>query len=120
MKLLIKNISDLNDLLMQGESLEAFERFYHEEVVIQINDEAPVKGKATNRKIQEMEMNNTVEFKSAKPLKVTIGEQTTMVEWHINYEHKVYGERNYTQVAVQDWKEGLIVKEKLYYGIKRT
>ena len=113
----MENVSNLNDLLMQGENLQALERFYHDEVIIQRNDEAPIKGKATNRKIQQIELNDIVEFKSAKPLKVTIGEQTTMVEWHLNYEHRLYGERNYSQVAVQDWSEGLIIKEKLYCGI---
>jgi len=116
----MEKVSDLNDLLMQGESLEALERFYHDDVVIQRNDEAPIKGKATNRKIQQTALNDIVEFKSAKPLKVTIGEQTTMVEWHLNYEHRLDGERNYSQVAVQDWEEGRIIKEKLYCGIKIT
>lgn len=120
MKLLIEKVSDLNDLLMEGESLQALDRFYHQEVVIQKNDEAPVKGKATNRKIMESELNDILEFKSAKPLHVAFGEQTTMVEWHLNYKHRRYGERNYTQVAVQDWKEGLIIKEKLYCEIKIT
>ena len=116
MNLLIENVSDLNDLLMQGEVQEAFEKFYHEDVVIQLNDDTPVKGKSANRKLKESQLKNIIEFKSAKPLKVTIGEQTTMVEWQLHDQHKVYGERNFTQVAVQDWKKGLIIKEKLYCG----
>ena len=119
MNLLIESISDLNDLIMQGEALEAFEKFYHEDVVIQHNDEAPVKGKEANRVLKENEINKIVEFKSAKPLKVTIGEQTTMVEWELNDEHKDYGERSFTQVAVQDWNQGLVIKEKLYCGNKQ-
>jgi len=39
-----------------------------------------------------------------------------MVEWHFDYTHKDWGIRNYTQVAVQDWKDGKIVKEKFYYA----
>ena len=116
MNVLIERISDLNDLIMQGEAEEAFERFYHEDVVIQYNDEKPVKGKDVIRKIKKTELQDIIELKSAKPLKVTIGEQTTMVEWQLNDEHRLYGERNYTQVAVQDWKQGLIIKEKMYCG----
>ncbi len=119
MKLLIEKVSDLNDLIMQGEAQEAFEKFYHEDVVMQFNDEKPVKGKEAIRKLKETELNDIIEFKSAKPLKVTIGEQTTMVEWEFNDQHRVYGERNYTQVAVQDWKQGLIIKEKMYCGNKQ-
>ena len=116
MNLLIENVSDLNDLLMQGEVQEAFEKFYHEDVVIQLNDETPVKGKAANRKLKENELENIIEFKSAKPLKVTIGEQTTMVEWQLHDQHKYFGERHFTQVAVQDWNQGQVIKEKLYCG----
>ncbi len=118
MNLLIEKISDLNDMIMQGASLEAFERFYDENIVIQVNDESPIIGKGLNRITKENHFNNIVEFKSAKPLKVTIGEQSTMVEWHLNYEHRLYGERCYTQVTVQDWKDGKIIKEKLYCGNK--
>lgn len=116
MKLLIEKISDLNDLLMQGETEEAFENFYHDEIVTQVNDEVPVIGKSANRKLKKRQINDIVEFKSAKPLKVTIGEQSTMVEWHMNYKHKVHGERCYTQVAVHDWKDGKVIREKLYCG----
>jgi len=105
---------------MQGETQEAFEKFYHEDVEIQLNDEIPVKGKKENRKLKESELNNILEFKSAKPLKVTIGEQTTMVEWQFNYKHRIFGERNYTQVAVQDWVQGQVIREKLYCGNKQT
>jgi len=116
MKVLIENVSDLNDMIMQGEVQEAFEKFYHNNVVIQYNDEEPVIGKAANRKIKEADLNNILEFKCAKPLKVTIGEQATMVEWQFQDEHKVFGERKFTQVAVQDWDQGLVIKEKLYCG----
>ena len=42
-----------------------------------------------------------------------------MVEWELNDEHKDFGERNFTQVAVQDWNQGLVIKEKLYCGNKQ-
>lgn len=118
MHALIERISDLNDLIMLGEFKEAFEQFYHDDLIYQFNDEHPVKGKAVIRKLKENELNDIIEFKSAKPLKVTIGEQTTMVEWELNDQHRIHGDRNYTQVTVQDWKQGLIIKEKMYCGSK--
>lgn len=101
---------------MQGKIQQAFEKFYHNDVVIQYNDEDPVIGKEANRKLKESDLSNIVEFKCAKPLKVTIGERATMVEWQFQDEHKVFGERNFTQVAVHDWDKGLVIKEKLYCG----
>ena len=103
---------------MQGENLKAIEKFYHNDIVVQRNDELPLIGKERNREKVQSEQKNIVDFKSAKPLKVTIGEKTTMVEWQLNYEHRMEGEKNYTQVAVQDWEDGLIIKEKVYCGNK--
>ena len=51
-----------------------------------------------------------------KPLKVAVGEGTTMVEWQLTLELKEGSEQQYTQVAVQEWKDGHIVKEKFYFG----
>ena len=116
MNTLLDNISTINDMILQGQALEAFEQFYHDDVVMQENDQPEVIGKAINRQREEDFFGAITEFRGAKPLKVTVGENTTMVEWHFDYTHKEWGERNYTQIAVQEWKDNKIVKEKFYYG----
>ena len=116
MNTLLDNISTINDMILQGQALEAFDQFYHDDVVMQENDQPEVIGKAINRQREEDFFGAITEFRGAKPLKVTVGENTTMVEWHFDYTHKEWGERNYTQIAVQEWKDNKIVKEKFYYG----
>ena len=116
MNTLLEKISNINDMILQGKALEAFENYYHEDVVMQENDNPAIKGKDANRKREEEIFASITEFRGAQPLKVTIGEDTTMVEWHFDYTHKDWGVKNYTQVAVQDWKDGKIIKEKFYYG----
>ena len=105
-----------NVLLSMATALEAFDQFYHDDVVMQENDNPIVEGKVANRQREEDFFGAITEFRGAQPLKVTIGENTTMVEWHFDYTHKDWGIKNYTQVAVQDWKDGKIIKEKFYYG----
>ena len=116
MKTLIEKISTINDMILQGNALEAFDEFYHDDIVMQENDNTEFVGKELNRKREEEFFSSITDFRSARPLKVTIGENTTMVEWHFDYTHKDWGIKNYTQVAVQDWKDGKIIKEKFYYG----
>ncbi|WP_228530336.1 SnoaL-like domain-containing protein [Tamlana sp. I1] len=113
---LIEKISEVNDLILQGKSLEAFEMFYHDDVIIQENDNPECIGKCLNRKREEAFFESITEFRCAKPLKVTVGENITMVEWHYDYTHKDWGVKNYNQVAVQEWKDGKIIKERFYYG----
>ncbi|WP_420387211.1 SnoaL-like domain-containing protein [Roseivirga sp.] len=116
MATLLENISDLNDLILQGKAMEAFEKYYHEDVIMQENDMPATIGKEANRKREEEFFGNITEFRGAKPLKVAIGEGVTMVEWHYDYTHREWGIRNYTQISVQEWKDGQIIKEKFYYA----
>ncbi len=116
MTTLLENISDLNHLVLQGKAMEAFEKYYHEEVVMQENENPPTVGKAANRQREQAFFAAIREFRGAQPLKVTVGDGITMVEWHYDYTHHDWGVRNYRQISVQEWRDGKIIKEKFYYG----
>ena len=115
MSSLLEKINDLNQLVLQGKVMEAFETYYHESVVMQENESEPTVGKEANRQREEEFSRNLLEFRSARPLKVVTGEHISMVEWHYDFTHKEWGVRNYKQVSVQEWKDGKIIKEKFYY-----
>ncbi len=116
MNRLIEKISAVNDLILQGEFLAVLKDYYHDNVVVQNNDHPEFVGKALNIKRGKAFLATITEFRCAKPLKVAVGEKTTMVEWYLDYTHKTLGDRKYTQVAVQEWQDGKIIKEKFYYG----
>lgn len=116
MNTLLEKISDLNDLVLQGKTMEAFEKYYHDDVVMQENENAPTIGKEANRQREEAFYASITEFREAKPLKVALGEGITMVQWHYDYTHKDWGVRNYVQVSVQEWKDGKIIKEQFFYA----
>lgn len=116
METLLNHITNLNDLVLQGKALEAFDKYYHDDVVMQENENAPTIGKLANRK-RELEFFDAItEFRSARPIRVTIGENTTMVQWQYDYTHREWGIRNYTQISVQEWRDGKIVREQFFYG----
>ena len=116
MTTLLEKIGDLNDLVLKGKALEAFDRYYHEDVVMQENESKPTIGKEANRKREEEFFSSISEFRNARPLKVTVGEDVSMVQWHYDYTHKEWGVRNYIQVSVQEWKHGKIIREQFFYG----
>jgi SnoaL-like domain len=116
MTTLIEKINDLNNLVLQGKPLDAFEKYYHDDVVMQENENIPTRGKVANRKREEEFFSSISEFRNAKPLKVTVGEGTTMVQWHYDYTHREWGVRNYIQVSVQEWMNGKIIREQFFYG----
>ncbi|PKA82021.1 SnoaL-like protein [Ulvibacter sp. MAR_2010_11] len=117
MNTLLEKISMMNHMISEGKAIEAFDQFYHEDIVMQENENPTVKGKTANRQREQEFFAQISEFRSAQPIKVAIGENTTMVEWHFDYTHQDWGIRNYTQVAVQNWKDGKIIKEKFYYAV---
>jgi ketosteroid isomerase-like protein len=110
------NVEELNKMVLSGKAMDAFERFYAEDVVMQENDQPPTIGKAANRKREIEAMSGIAEFRSAKVLSVAAAGDKTFVEWHNDFKHKQYGDRKFHQVAVQTWKDGKIVHERFYYG----
>ena len=112
------NVEKLNSLIKQGKIMEAFEKYYGEEVIIQVNGNPSVNGKDKNRKremifLQEIEKLNSTEIKS-----VTFGgvdDNVSMTEWAINIENKDGEQKTIYRVNVQHWKDDKIINEKLYF-----
>ncbi len=109
-------ITDVNNLVLQGKAMDAFEKYYADDIIMRENDNPPTKGKDANRQRELEFFGNVTEFRGAEVKSVAVGDNVTMVEWHFDYTHKEWGDRNYHQVAVQNWKDGKIVSETFYYG----
>lgn len=111
-----QNLQQLNQLILEGKAMEAFERFYSDDIVMQENENPPTVGKEANRKREIEFFNSITEFRGATLLSFGAGENKTFTEWSYDYTHKDWGVRKYKQVAVQTWKDGKIINEKFYYG----
>ncbi|MDW7690852.1 nuclear transport factor 2 family protein [Flammeovirgaceae bacterium SG7u.111] len=112
-----ENVEQLNKMILGGDILGAFEKFYAEDVVMQDNDTPLRVGKKVCREYEEAFVNNLTEFRSGEVKNTLISEEAGVatVEWAFDYSHKEWGDMNYTQVAVQTWKDGQIVNEKFIY-----
>jgi len=110
------NVDQLNQMILEGKILDAFDKFYAEDVVMQDNNYPVREGKALNRQYEEAFVGGLTEFRGAKVINTLISDDLAVVEWWFDYTHKDYGVRNYTQLAVQRWKNGQIVEEKFYYN----
>lgn len=110
------SLADLNSLVINGKLMDAFEKYYHEDIEMQENSNAPVIGKSTNRKRELEFVANVTEFRKASVAALAVNGNTSFVIWSYDYTHKEWGVRNYTQVSVQHWKDGKIMKEQFFYG----
>ncbi|HEX3033672.1 MAG TPA: SnoaL-like domain-containing protein [Thermodesulfobacteriota bacterium] len=109
-------VEELNSMILKGQILEAFEKYYADDVVMQENEQPPTVGKDANREREKEFLAKITEFRGAEVKAVAIGDDVTTVEWFFDYTHKDWGKKSYHQVAVQRWKDGKIVHERFYYG----
>src|SRR5690349_4722499 len=104
MKDLRTQVDQLNQMILEGNILDAFEKFYHDDVVMQDNNYPAREGKELNREYETAFVNGVTEFRGAKVINSIISDDLAVTEWWMDYTHKDYGTRNYTQLAVQRWK----------------
>lgn len=111
-----QSLKDLNHLVMSGRLLDAFEKYYHDEVVMQENEMPPVVSKAANRQREQEFLNNVTEFRKIQAGGMAVGDDISFVIWNYDFTHKEWGVRNFTQVSIQHWKDGKIIHEKFVYS----
>jgi hypothetical protein len=111
-----QSLHELNNLVLQGKMLDAFEKYYHDDVVMQENESAPTVSKEANRQREIEFLNNIADFRGAEVKGIAVGDNLSTVIWQYDYTHKEWGVRNYTQVSIQHWKDGKIIKEQFIYN----
>jgi len=111
-------VEGLAQMIKEGKMLEAFEKYYADNVSMQENDEAPRVGKEVNRAFEKTFVEGITEFHSAEILGTASNDNYSMIESSMDVTHKDWGRIARTQVAVQRWENNQIIKEKFYYGTK--
>src|SRR5258708_7596634 len=106
----------LNDMVLGGKALEAFEQFYAADVVMQENSDAPRVGKDANRKAEQEFFASLKEFHEGKVLASAVNGDTSFSEWYMDVTFKNGQRYQVSQVAVRKWKDGKVVHERFFYN----
>ncbi len=106
--------SQLNQLILEGQVMVAFERFYAEDIVMQENTAPPVSGKARNREREQAFFGSIAESK-IHLLGSAVGDGVTYSEWIFELSFKDGRRVCMTEVSARRWKDGLVVHERFYY-----
>ena len=112
------NVEKLNLLIKEGKIMEAFEKYYGEDVIIQVNGNPQVNGKVENRKREMIFLQEINKLNSAEINSVTFGgegDNVSMTEWAITIENDIGEQKIIYRVNVQHWKDDKIINEKLYF-----
>lgn len=116
-----EKVDALNAMILQGQILDAFEKFYAEDVVMQDNTKPPRIGKDANREFETQFVNGLTAFRGAEIKGVAVEAEDdnngiAFIEWYMDFTHSAWGDLIQQQVAVQRWKDGQIVHERFYHN----
>lgn len=114
----------LDQAILSGKALEAFDELYAEDVVMQENSDAPFVGKAFNRNREIEFFSSIAEIHSAAVLSSAVAStadgtadsNVSFAEWEMDLTFKNGYRAKLSQVAVRRWKNGQIVHERFYYN----
>jgi len=111
-----EKIEDVYQHVQSGTALDAFEKYYAEDVDMILEDGTVVAGKDANRKRENEFFASVEEFHGMEVVGITSNEEEgkTAVESWMEVTFKGGDKMKIEQVAVQDWKNGKIVRERFY------
>ncbi len=105
----------LNQAVLEGKAMEAFEQYYADDVVMQENNDPPTAGKDPNRERELAFFHSVAEFHRARMLASAVNGDVTFSEWELDFTLKNGARVLLAQVAVRRWKDGRVVAERFYY-----
>ena len=110
-------VDDALNKLQQGEILDAFDKFYSKNIVMEEEDKRR-EGKEANREYEEQFVGGLTEFRGAEARNVAVNEAegVAFVEWYMDFAHEAFGDVARHQVAVQHWEDGQVKREHFFYG----
>ena len=114
----MERAQDIYKMMGEGNMLEAFDKYYHDDVVM-IEATGDVReGKATSREFEENWLASIEEFHGGGVHAITSNEEAgiSMVEAWTEVTFKDGNRMKLEEVAVQHWKDGKIIRERFYYN----
>lgn len=107
---------DVYGMVGQGQLLEAFDKYYHQDVVME-EPRGTRSGKADCRSYEEQFLSSVeaVHGMEIRALAADEDKSKTVVEVMMDITFKGGMRVQMEQVAVQTWKDGQIIHERFYY-----
>lgn len=107
-------VAELADLTVHGKSLDAFEKFYADDLEKADVDGVVVRGKAANRQAGLDLLSKITAVRDFSCRGSVVSGHRAFVTWHIDFDHADFGPTEFNEVAIQDWQDGKIVRERIF------
>ena len=107
-------LQELVALVSEGKPMEAFEKFYAEDLEKTDLDGILVTGKAENRRIGLALLSKVTAIRDFSQVGTIIKGNRSFLIWSLDFDHADNGAIKIVQVAIQDWKDGKIYRERFF------
>ena len=110
---------DIQDKLLSGQLMDAFEEYYHEDVVMIEATGERHEGKAVNREREKKFLASVQEWHGGGVTNITSNEEEgiTMVESWMDVTFQGGMRPKWEQIARQKWQGDQIIEERFYYNM---
>jgi Rps23 Pro-64 3,4-dihydroxylase Tpa1-like proline 4-hydroxylase len=108
--------NQLNQQILAGDILGAFDRFYAPDVVMQENSLPPTEGKEDNREREVQFVNSIAAFHGARVLASAVNGDKSFSEWEMDVTFTGGQRAKLAQTAVRTWRNGQVARERFYYS----
>lgn len=113
----IRELEDkLNQAIMAGKAMEAFEELYADDVVMQENSEAPRVGKAACRDYEYKFFEMLEAFHGTAVTHVAVDGDVSYSQWDNDFTIKGMPRTKTAQITQRVWRDGKVVFERFFYG----
>ncbi len=110
-----------SDLITRGQTLQAIQRFYHEDVVLVENNESPLIGLENALELEKKNIERVKSFQIEIPLFVVDERQAVVLgemDIHVVYKNDV--EVKFREAFVQKWANGKLTYQRFYYSLPKS
>jgi hypothetical protein len=108
-------INELLDYIREGRIMDAMKEFYAEEVVMEEPAYGKTEGLTANLEREQAFVASVKEFRGFEASRIAVSQDASsyenVMDWIDVNDQAIHVE----QVAVADWKDGKIVRERFYY-----
>ena len=112
--------ADIQGMMSQGKALDAFEKYYHNDIVMVECTGQKREGKDVNREFEKGFFASIAEMHGAGVTAITSDEEAgvSMVESWMEVTYKDGNRMKMEQIARQKWQGDQIIEERFYYDTR--
>ncbi len=111
----IKNsVEEIVNLALSGKGAEVWEKFYHEEIEKVDLDGVSIKGKTEVVQANHALSNNITEVRTYAHSGTIIKGSRSFIVWDVDFDVEGSGTIKATEVCIQDWQDGKIIRERFF------